>query len=186
MWLFRHVNVMSYKCSVMSTEVAPNRWEGAGWRNLMHESCLRPRGPTLVRSPVVLQVDGVPLINLDSNGKYFFQTKTSSLAWSSKTAATAHLQGRKVESQLNLVYLTSFLVILRYIEYPWVSWVSLIPHDENLKCSAIRLLTGDEHKVLGAQPLLKEGHKCWKHGGMRSALLQGQQVQVLDAQSQVG
>ena len=23
MWLFRHVNVMSYKCSVMSTEVAP-------------------------------------------------------------------------------------------------------------------------------------------------------------------
>ena len=152
----------------------------------MLEGCLRPGGPTLVKSPVVLQVDGVPLINLEGNGKYFFQTKTSSLAWSSKTAATAHLQERKVESQLNLVYLASFLVNLRYIECPWVSWVSLIPHDENLKCFALRLLTGEEHKVLGAQPLLKEGHKCWKHGGMRAALLQGQQVQVLDTQFEVG
>ena len=26
MWLFRHVNVMSYKCSVMSTELAPFDW----------------------------------------------------------------------------------------------------------------------------------------------------------------
>ena len=44
------------------------------------------------------------LMNLDRCGKYFSHTKTSSLAWSSKTAATAHLQQWKVESHVNLAY----------------------------------------------------------------------------------
>ena len=51
------------------------------------------------------------LMHLDRGGIFCLQMKTSSLAWSFKTAATAHLQQRKVESHVNLVYLGSILSI---------------------------------------------------------------------------